>query len=132
MKHINDRFEARGNSECQKVGLTLSQFRILVFLLMNEGRTVTQREMETEFKVSHPTICGILKRMEEKEFLTTEIVKEGKQQKYVYITEKGRAALKSMEASRNEDDAALLSLFTEQELAQFEDYLLRVLNCNTK
>lgn len=126
IKNINDKFEAKGNNECQKVGLTLSQFRILVYLKVHNEKTVTQREIELEFKVSHPTITGILRRMEEKGFVTTNIIKAGKMQKEVFMTEKGAEALKMMDASRDEDDAALLNLFSEQELNQLGDYLHRI------
>jgi len=128
IKIINDKFEAKGNNECQKAGLTLSQFRILDYLNSNPDRTVTQREMELKFQVSHPTINGILGRMEEKRLITTNLVREGKQQKQVFITAKGNEALNIMFTSRNKDDKALFRLFTPEELNQFEEYLNRVVD----
>ncbi len=128
IKNIHDKIEARGNNECQKVGLTLSQFRILVYLLLHPDSVVTQRELEIEFKVSHPTINGILKRMDEKELISTTIIKETKQQKQVFITEKGKAAMDNMKSEMAKDDAAILELFSEEELEKFGDYLKRLFN----
>lgn len=132
IKHIHDKFEAKGNSECQKVGLTISQFRILVYLTCHQDRTVTQREMELAFKVSHPTITGILRRMESNGFISTKLVQSSKMQKEVFLSDKGREALSKLDISRNKDDKALLSLFNPQELDQLENYLNRILDYLSK
>lgn len=128
LKNINDKFEARGNSDCQKAGLTLSQFRVLIHLTENQNRAVTQKEMELLFRVSHPTITGILKRMEEKELITTEITKKGKTQKLVFITEKGKEALAKIDNSREADNKKLQQYFSQEEINNLDDYLHRILN----
>lgn len=128
IKNIHDKFESRGNSECQQVGLTLSQFRVLLYLDMNPDKQVTQRELELEFKVSHPTITGILKRMEEKEFISTKIIRDGKQQKLVFITDKGRDCLEFTNKSLKKDDEAMSRMFSPEELAQLDNYLNRILD----
>lgn len=127
MKKIHDKFEARGNNECQKVGLTLSQFRVLMYITDHPQKTITQRELELDFQVSHPTITGILKRMEEKGFITTKIVREGKQQKLVFITEKGINALERTRENHKRDDEKLHDLFTDEEINTLENYLQRIL-----
>lgn len=132
IKNIHDKFEAHGNNECQKVDLTLSQFRILVYLVTHTEKVVTQREIELDFKVSHPTINGILGRMEEKGLITTSLVKQGKQQKQVFLTEKGKETLKKVDKSRMEDTKALRELFSETELEQFSEYLSRMLSYCSK
>lgn len=128
MKNIHDKFEARGNNECQKVGLTLSQFRVLMYLIEHPNKDVTQRELELSFRVSHPTITGILKRMEEKDLISTKIIKDGKQQKLVYMTEHGKEVLSKTHESRDKDDEKLQELFTEEEINNLQDYLLRILS----
>lgn len=126
IKNIHDRFEAKGNIDCQKSGLTLSQFRVLAYLYDHSDRQVTQRELELDFKVSHPTITGILKRMEEKEFITTEILKSGIKQKIVRLTDKGTLALNHIREHIAADDEKIISLFTPEELNNLEDYLTRI------
>ncbi len=126
IKNINDKFEARGNTECQKAGLTLAQFKILIYIKEHPDKLITQKELEKVFKVSHATINGILTRLEEKGFVSTSLVRDGIQQKQVFMTEKGNDAYEKMEIPRTADDIALEKLFTKKELNQFRDYLLRV------
>ena len=128
IKTIHDKFEAKANVEGQEAGITYSQMRVLVYLIENQGKEVTQRQMEKFFQISHPTITGILKRMEEKNFITTKLVKEGIQQKYVYITEEGKSALEKMDAHRKNDDESMRKLFSDEELKELKDYLTRILN----
>lgn len=132
IKHLHDRFEAKGNIECQKSGITLSQFRVLKYLTDHSEKTVTQKELELDFKVSHPSITGIIKRMEEKKLVYTELVKEGIQQKIVHITEEGISALNQMEKNIATDDEAIFKLFKPEEMDQLEDYLSRILEYISK
>lgn len=127
IKNLNDKIEARGNNVCQKAGLTLAHFRILAYLLLHSETIVTQRELELEFKVSHPTISGILKRMEKNELVTTKILLTEKR-KQVFVTQKGKEAMDKMKEFMNQDHALLDSVFSEEELEQFGEYLTRMLN----
>ncbi len=127
-KTINDKFEARGNAACQKAGITHSQFQVLLFLSEHKNMIVTQKMLETEFNVSHPTINGILKRMEENGFIKTQFVQEAKKQKQVFLTEKGRSAIKIMNDSKDLDESNLMKIFSETELNQLQDYLTRILD----
>lgn len=46
------------------LGLTGPQVTLLVYLYDSKGRTVTQREVADRFVLSHPTIRGIVRRLE--------------------------------------------------------------------
>jgi len=132
LKPIHDKFEARGNIAGQKAGITHSQFRVLLYLNEHSDRIVTQREMESAFNVSHPTISGILKRMEESGFIKTQFVQEAKKQKQVFLTDKGKNAIKIMDESKDSDELGMSKLFNEEELKQLEDYLKRILEYLSK
>jgi len=128
LKQINDKFEARANNVCQTVDLTLSQFRALIYLTEHSDSQVTQRQLEKEFNVSHPTINGILSRMEEKELITSRIIQEnGRMQKIISITAKGTVTLNKIKTSRDNDDQKMLDLFTEEELVQLKNYMNRII-----
>jgi DNA-binding MarR family transcriptional regulator len=128
LKNLNDKFEAKGNADCQKEGLTLSQFRVLLFLEDNPGRIVTQKELEVVFNVSHPTINGIVNRLEKKNFISTHMVKEsGKQQKQIFLSQKGRDTIANMENRRHHDEDIIRDNFTVEESEKFAEYLERLL-----
>lgn len=63
-------------NESMELDLTGSQMRVLFFLHQQKNFECSQKELEDYLNVSHPTINGILKRMEEKGFLSTEITKK--------------------------------------------------------
>ena len=127
IKNIHDKFDARGNTDCKSAGLTISQFRVLVYLEEHSDKIVTQKELETIFKVSHPTINGIINRLEAKNFIETKMIKEaGKQQKQIFFAQKGQDALKNMKTNRINDDKTIDSNFTDEEKEQFTEYLERL------
>lgn len=72
IKGINDQIERRANLRFRPFGLTLAQMRVLFYLRDREGERTTLRDIEEYFGVSHPTVTGILRRMEAKGLVTGE------------------------------------------------------------
>ena len=128
IKQLNEKFEAKGTAACSKVGLTISQFRFLVYLKIHPDSQVTQREMEKFFKVSHPAVNGVLKRLEEKGFISTELITNGKTQKIVHLEKKGNEAVEIMDKIRNIDDENLSKEITSQEWEELYRILSKILN----
>lgn len=128
IKQLSEKFEAKGTAACSKVGLTISQFRFLVYLKIHPDSQVTQREMEKFFKVSHPAVNGVLKRLEEKGFISTELITNGKTQKIVHLEKKGNEAVEIMDKIRNIDDENLSKEITSQEWEELYRILSKILN----
>jgi MarR family multiple gene transcriptional regulator MgrA len=89
LKILNDTLEKKMNENLRSHGLTFAQFRTILHIYSNKDETITQKDLEDFFEVSHPTINGILKRLEEKKFITTEISVNRRLTKIVKITEEG-------------------------------------------
>ncbi len=89
LKLLNDTMEKKMNEHLRSHGLTFAQFRTILHLYSHMEETVTQKDLEDYFEVSHPTINGILKRLEEKKFITTELSVNRRLTKIVRITEDG-------------------------------------------
>ena len=90
IKKIDEKLGKNINAKLSLVGLTFVQLKVLVFVFESQFQKTTQKEIETFLEVSHPATNGIIRRLEEKEFLTTEItVKNGRMSKNVCITKKG-------------------------------------------
>ena len=66
----------------------LSEICILNFLFNKQETNVTQKEVEKYFDLSHPTIVGLIKRMEEKGFVKTMTDLDDKRCKLICLTEK--------------------------------------------
>lgn len=128
IKQINDKFEAKGTAACSKTGLTLSQFRFLGYLKMHPNSDVTQREMEKFFKVSHPAVNGILKRLEEKGFISTQLISSGKTQKIVRLQEKGIQAVEMMDRDKNINDNKLQEKLSPEEWNELHLMLSKIID----
>lgn len=101
IKLLNDTLEKKANDDLRVFDLTFSQLRTLRFIAEQENRETTQKALEDFLGVSHPTINGILKRMEEKGKITTEISVNKRMTKTVRITEKGIRELEIANEGRN-------------------------------
>lgn len=68
LKMITDKIKMRADANLAQQGLTLTQSRVLGYLNHNGGQA-TQKEIEGFLQVSHPTVAGIIGRMEQNGFV---------------------------------------------------------------
>jgi len=73
IKLIGDSIETKANKRLKTYGITLSQERILTYLYERKTDKTSQKDMEEYFQVTHPTIIGILKRLESKGLIISEV-----------------------------------------------------------
>lgn len=83
------------------------------------------REMEEAFGLSHPTISGLLSRLEKKEFLEFRTDEQDRRCKRVYLLPKGEQCLTLLDETIQASEERLVSGFTPEERAQFTDFLKR-------
>lgn len=89
IKILSISFEKEFNKIVSSFGLTASQSMVLFYLYKNKNIDVNPVDLEKFFEFSHVTILGILKRLEEKEFITIERSLKDQRYRIVKITEKG-------------------------------------------
>lgn len=90
IKKIDEKLAKNMNEKLALVGLTFAQLKVLIFVFESPLQMTTQKEIENFLEVSHPTTNGIIKRLEEKDFLKTEMtLKNNRMSKNVMLTEKG-------------------------------------------
>ena len=90
-------------------GLTMSQCMILEHLSNSPRDDLSQKAIERHFNLSHPTISGILKRLERNGFIKSEVSAADRRSKDISITDK----------ARNIDDIA------KKRMAEMEETILR-------
>lgn len=115
IKLIQDKMKSKADADLKRHNLTLAQSRVLLYILEKGGET-TQKEIETFMEVSHPTIVGILSRMEQNGFLTTWMDPQNKRNKIVHLTESAQNTAAEMDAFIQKNEAALLDSLTEEEI----------------
>lgn len=124
VKVIKDNIERYFNQELKPEGLTASQVQVLKFLRdQGPGKRITQKDIEKYLHVSHPTVVGILKRLENKGFIRTEFDGGDKRYKYVYTTGKEAEFHERMERSHEEVEQRLTNGMTEEQLKELRKLL---------
>ena len=65
IKMLDEKMTSIWNAELSAYGLTFSQFPVLIYLVKNQDHKVTQKELCEAVHVKHPTMIGLLDRLEE-------------------------------------------------------------------
>jgi DNA-binding MarR family transcriptional regulator len=117
IKKISGRMEAQGNNALKKYGLTYTQSRVLASLEMHGGR-LTQKELESELGVSHPTVVGIVNRLERDGFVHCWQDESDRRVKNIESTAKAEQVAASLDWMALNDENALMTAFSEEEQAE--------------
>lgn len=124
IKSINDKLKVRADTELKKYHLTMSQSRVLVYL-RSQGGQATQKEIETFLDVAHPTVVGLVSRMEQNGYVTCWPCEDGRN-KYVKLTPQAEAIDKDMQENMHANEEMLLAPLSPEEREQLRDLLLTV------
>ena len=125
IKQVSDRLRSDGDAKLKKHGLTFSQVRVMEFVAMSGGR-VTQKEIEEHLGVSHPTVVGLVARLEKSGFLACCIDEEDRRNKLVSETAEAAKTGACMRRERRRMEERLVRGFSEEEKAVLADMLVRL------
>ena len=124
IKSINDKLRVRADAELKQYHLTMSQSRVLVYL-RSQGGQATQKEIETFLDVAHPTVVGLVSRMEQNGYVTCWPCEDGRN-KYVKLTPQAEAIDKDMQENMHANEEMLLAPLSPEERERLRDLLLTV------
>lgn len=128
MKKINDYIIADGNEYLKQYDLTLSQMHILIHIVKAENHITTQKDIETFFKISHPTVVGLMKRLEKKSLITISHNPEDRRGNCIQATEKCIKMINSMRDGKKHIDNLLTRNLDAQQAKQLTSLLTIVYN----
>ena len=86
----------------------------------------TQKEIEADLQVSHPTVVGIISRMEQKGFLCTWTDPMDRRNKIVRLTDKAIKLDREIDATVAMQDEMLLRGLSEQQVDELRNCLARI------
>ena len=124
IKRINDKLAVRADAELKQYHLTMSQGRVFLYL-SSRGGQATQKEIETFLGVAHPTVVGLVSRMEQSGYVTCWPCEDGRN-KNVKLTVQAEALDKDMQRNRLESEQMLLSPLSPEEREQLRKLLITV------
>lgn len=107
--------------------LTAAQSHILCYITYRKSPPCA-RDIEEAFQLSHPTVSGILSRLEQKEFIEMRPDEQDRRCKRIYILEKGLQLDELMRQVIHSTEEKMVQNFTEEEKTQFSDLLRRAID----
>ena len=109
-----------------EVELTASQGPILGYIA-HRNTPPCARDIEEAFQLSHPTVSGLLNRLEKKGFIEFRPDEADRRCKRIYLLPKGRQLDETMHNTIRATEAQLVQDFTEEEKELFGQLLERAI-----
>ncbi len=106
--------------------LTAAQGHILGFLAFRK-EPPCPRDIEEAFRLSHPTVSGLLSRLEKKEFIALRTDETDRRCKRIYVLPKGRECQERIHQTIQANEARMVQDFTPEEKEQFARLLTRAI-----
>ncbi len=128
IKRINDSLGKYGNEKMHDSGMTFSQMRVITYLKEHQGEKRAQKDIEEFFGVSHPTVVGIIQRLEEKGLIKSSVDTDDRRVKNLALTPAGEALVLEAERHRQGMDDQFLKGLNAGEIEQLRALLTRVLS----
>ncbi len=125
IKNINDKLKIKADADLKHYNLTLAQSRVFAFLYSNGGQA-TQKEIEVFLEVSHPTVVGIVSRMEQNGHVVSWIDEQDKRNKIVKLTEQAEALGMDMEYNISANEQKMLASLSDADVEQLRELLIVV------
>lgn len=122
IKNINDKLKVKADADLGRYGLTFAQSKVFAFL-HGCGGEATQKEIEVFLDVSHPTVVGLVSRMEQKGYLACRPDETNRRNKLVSLTAKAEALGAEMDEHMRSNERQLLASLSDGEVAQLRRML---------
>ena len=106
--------------------LTATQGHVMGFL-SNQSKPPCPRDVEEALHLTHPTVSGILSRLEQKGFLELKPDPSDRRCKRIHICSKGRECHQTMQQTIQDTEKRMVQGFTPQEQKLFAQLLQRAI-----
>jgi len=126
IKRISEYIESDANRALEQYGITCSQARVLTFLLKRQDKTTIQKDIENYFEIKHPTVIGILQRMEAKGLIVSSVDPSDKRQKIITLTDSAFELEKTIADHVEDAEQRMAEGMTEEELETIKQLLYKV------
>lgn len=115
------------DNNLKRLNLTMSQGLVLEYLNNTDEEELTQKAIEQHFNLQHPTVSGILKRLERNGFITTSVSRTDRRVKNIYLTEKAREIELIARQDKKQMEETLVKGLTREEIDTLRTLLKKVL-----
>ena len=123
IKMLDEKMTSIWNAELSAYGLTFSQFPVLIYLVKNQDHKVTQKELCEAVHVKHPTMIGLLDRLEEKDLVVRRRDEENHRFNRIALSERGLEMMQSFRLDRIRSDQQTVEGLSEAEMQELSRML---------
>ena len=138
LRHLHSCLDQAMTAALAAMDLTAAQGHIMAFLA-HRREPPCPRDIEETFHLSHPTVSGLLTRLEKKGFLEFRQDTQDRRCKRIHMLPKSREVSETMHNTMVAMEEQLVSGFTQEEKEQFYGFLCRAIEnmgaapcCNIK
>ena len=110
-----------------QMDLTAAQGHIMGYLAHSPNPPCS-RDIEEAFQLSHPTVSGLLSRLEKKGFIEFRPDEKDRRCKRIHMLPKGQACIELMHRTIRENEERIVQGFSDEEKAQFASLLERAIS----
>ncbi len=110
----------------EKMDLTAAQGQLMGYLVHTQTAPCP-RDVEAEFQLTHPTVSGLLSRLEQKGFIALRPDPEDRRRKRIDVLPKGMQCHHVMHQTILENEKRIVEGFTQEELELFHSFLQRAI-----
>lgn len=122
-KHLSILAQRRISQTLGDLDLTPAQSHVVMYLVCTGENPPCQRELEAHMSLSHPTVSGILARLEEKGYLQFAQDPDDRRRKRIVATEKAKVCAHRTKAVLEGIEEQMLAGFSPEERAVFSQLL---------
>lgn len=115
------------NAALAQMDLTAAQGHIMVFLATRQ-KPCCHRDVEDALHLSHPTVSGLLCRMERKGFVSLYCDPEDHRRKLIQLLPKGKSCMQTMHQTMLSIEAQMVQGFSPEERQLFTSFLERAIH----
>ncbi|WP_028975304.1 MarR family winged helix-turn-helix transcriptional regulator [Spirochaeta cellobiosiphila] len=123
---VSNKIRKHANQELETEGITAKQGRFLYYLHEHAHEKVTQKDLQVHFEISHPTATGIIKRLEQKGYVSSKVDTCDKRSKIIELTPKEMELNEKMELCRIKIEQEINKNLTKSEKSELIRLLFKV------
>ena len=127
IKRISNALDRKCTLDLEDMELTSSQGRVLGYLIRRREESVYPGDIGKHFGLSHPTVSGILQRLEAKDFIIYESERGDRRKKRIRATDKALEVHQQVLRRFQETERLITRDMTEQEVRDLLALLNRVI-----
>ena len=118
--------DQRMTNALEDMDLTAAQGHLMGYLTHRQ-EPACPKNVEEAFRLTHPTVSGLLSRLEKKGFIEFRPDAADRRCKRIHVLPKGKEYLETMHRTITENEEQLVRGFTDEEKAQFAAFLTRAI-----